>query len=135
MSPESLAVVERFYPAFARRDFEAVLDMITDDFELDFSHFPVVDFPSVGAGEAHVRRFFSTYLEGFSEYRLEADAMRAEGDLVFVACHDTAHLGDAVVKRDLVQVWTVRGGRLARLQAFRTATDAQRATGLAGDAG
>ena len=123
-------MVRRVYEAWERRDMDAVFSFIGDDFEFDISRHPIPDFPNVGRGVEHLRRFFETYLSGFSEYRVEVINVIEAEDKVVAALHDTASLGTAVVERDFAHVWTFRDGVPVRLQAFTTTEEALGAAGL-----
>jgi ketosteroid isomerase-like protein len=131
MSQENVDVILRAYAAFDRRDMDSVLALISDDFELDISAHPIPDFPNVGAGRDHLMRFFSTYLAGFSDYKLSvAELAQPSDDRVLALLHDTARLGDATVERDLAHIWTLDGGTATRLKAFDSHEAALEAAGL-----
>ncbi len=130
MSQENVELVRQAYEAFDRRDFETIVGLGSDDFELDISAHPIPDFPNVGTGAEHQRQFFATYLEGFSDYAVEITRIIEAGDRVLVACHDTARLGPGIVERDFTHVWTIAGGKLTRLQVFRTTEEALETTRL-----
>jgi ketosteroid isomerase-like protein len=128
MSRENVKLVRRAYDAFERLDVDAVVGLVTDDFEFDISAHPVPDFPNRGRGADHMRRFFGTYLSGFTAYQVEVTEMVEREDTVVAALHDTASLGTAVVERDFAHVWTFRDGVPMRLQAFTTMKEAFEAT-------
>jgi ketosteroid isomerase-like protein len=130
MSQENVALVRRIYEAWERRDMDAVLSFIGDDFEFDISRHPIPDFPNVGRGVEHMSRFFGTYVSGFSDYRVEVINVIEAEDMVVAALHDTASLGRGVVERDFAHVWTFRDGAPMRLQAFTTTEEALQAAGL-----
>jgi ketosteroid isomerase-like protein len=130
MPQENVAVVQRVYEALERRDMDAVFGVTGDDFEFDISRHPIPDFPNVGRGVEHLRRFFGTYLSGFSDYRVEVINVIEAEDKVVAALHDTASLGTGVVERDFAHVWTFRDGAPVRLQAFKTTEEALEAAGL-----
>jgi uncharacterized protein len=130
MSEENLEIVRRGYDAFDRRDLEALGEMISDDFELDLSSYPIPDFPNTGVGRDHLFRFFATYLSGFSEYEITVTDLLQADDMVVALLHDKAKLGDATVERDLAQIWTIDGGRVVRFQPFTTHEAALEAAGL-----
>ena len=55
-----------------------------------------------------MKRFFGTYLSGFTGYKVKVTDVTEAGDKVMAALHDTASLGTAVVERDFAHVWTFR---------------------------
>jgi ketosteroid isomerase-like protein len=130
MSQENVALVRRVYEALERRDMDAVLSFFADDFEFDISRHPIPDFPNVGRGVEHLKRFFGTYLSGFSDYRVEVINVIEAEDKVVAVLHDTASLGAGFAERDFAQVWTFRDGAPVRLQVFTTTEQALEAVGL-----
>jgi ketosteroid isomerase-like protein len=124
MSQENVDLVRRQYEALERLDIDAMVGFLTDDFEFDISAHPLPDFPNRGRGIDHVKRFFGTYLSGFTDYKVEVPDISDAGDKVIAALHDTASLGAAVVERDFAHVWTFRDGVPVRLQAFKTMEEA-----------
>jgi ketosteroid isomerase-like protein len=131
MSQENVEVVRQAYAAFDRLDMEALLALLSDDFELDISAHPIPDFPNVGVGRDHVLRFFATYLAGFSDYNVSvADLVETRDDRVVALLHDSARLGDATVERDLAHIWTLDGGSAIRVQVFDSHEGALEAAGL-----
>jgi ketosteroid isomerase-like protein len=130
MSQGNLDLVRRLYQALERLDIDGVVALLTDDFEFDISAHPLPDFPNRGRGLDHVRRFFATYLSGFTDYAVEVIDVSEAGDNVTAALRDTARLGTAVVERDFAHVWTFRDGVPVRLQAFRTLEQASDAVRL-----
>ena len=132
MSEENIEIVRRGYDAFDRRDLEAIAELISDDMELDISAHPIPDFPNTGVGRDHMFRFFATYLSGFSEYEVTVEELLQADDVVVALLHDRAKLGDATVERELAHIWTIKGGRVVRFQAFTTHEAALEAAGLSG---
>jgi len=133
MSQANMEVVERGYAAFGRRDVPAMVELLSEDFELDISGHPVPDFPDHGVGAQHFVAFLATYLAGFDDYTLQIVRLLEAGDEIVVLLHDSARIrgSDAIVERDLAHVWTVRAPRLRRLRAYDAQERALEAVGLA----
>jgi ketosteroid isomerase-like protein len=132
MSQENVETVERGYAAFERRDVPAMVDLLSDDFELDLSGHPIPDFPDHGVGPEHLMNMLATYLSGFDDYTLRIVRLMEVGDEIVVLLHDSAriHGSDVIVERDLAHVWTVRAAKLRRLRAYDAHNGALQAVGL-----
>lgn len=132
MAGESLGLVERGYEAFERRDFPVLVELLTEDFELDLSGYPIPDFPARGIGAEIFMSFLATYLSGLEDYTIQITRIVEAGDEIVVLFHDSARMPDseAIVERDPAHVWTLRGGKLHRLRAFTSHGEALEAVGL-----
>jgi ketosteroid isomerase-like protein len=132
MSQENVEIVEKAYAAFERRDVPAMVELLSDDFELDLSSHPMPDFPDHGVGAEHVVNMLATYLSGFDDYTLGIMRLMEAGDEIVVLLHDSARIrgSDGIVERDLAHVWTVRAAKLRRLRAYNAHEDALEAVGL-----
>jgi ketosteroid isomerase-like protein len=132
MSQENVEVVERGYAAFGRRDVPAMVELLSEDFELDISGHPVPDFPDYGVGAEHFVGFLATYLSGFDDYTLRIMRLMEAGDEIVVLLHDSARIrgSEGIVERDLAHVWTVRAAKLCRLRAYNAHEEALEAVGL-----
>jgi len=132
MSQENVEVVERGYQAFERRDVPAMVELLSEDFELDISGHPVPDLPDHGVGAEHFVDFMATYLAGFDDYALQIMRLLEAGDEIVALLHDSAHIhsSESIVERDLAHVWTVRAGKLRRLRAYNAHAHALEAVGV-----
>ena len=132
MSQENVELVERGYAAFGRRDVPAMVELLSEDFELDISGHPVPDFPDHGVGAEHFVDFLATYLSGFNDYTLRIMRLMEAGDEIVVLLHDSACIrgSETIVERDLAHVWTVRAAKLRRLRAYNAHGEALEAAGL-----
>ena len=126
--------MERGYAAFGRRDVPAIVELLSEDFELDISGHPVPDFPDYGVGAKHFVDFLATYLAGFDDYTLQIVRLIEAGDEIVALLHDSARIrgSEAIVERDLAHVWTVRAAKLRRLRAYNAHEYALEAVGLRG---
>jgi uncharacterized protein len=132
MPEENVAVINRGYEAFRRRDVPAIVELLSEDFELDISGHPVPDFPDHGVGAEHVMDFLTTYLSGFDDYSLQITRVMEAGDEIVVLLRDSARIrgSETIVERDLAHVWTVRAAKLHRLRAYASHGEALKAVGL-----
>jgi uncharacterized protein len=133
VSRENVEVVEKAYAAFGRRDVPAMVQLLSDDFDLDLSGHPIPDFPDHSVGAEHVVNLLDTYLSGFDDYTLRIVRLIEAGDEIVVLLHDSARIrgSEGIVERDLAHVWTVRAVKLRRLRAYNAHDDALKAVGLA----
>ena len=107
--------------------------MIDPNIGWDISTHPLPDVPNLGRGrDALLTDMLATYLAGWNDYSAEVKELIDAGDQVIMVLHETAKMGETNVPldRDLVQVWTVRDGRLSFLRVFPTKAEALDATGL-----
>jgi ketosteroid isomerase-like protein len=138
MSQQDVEVVQRlFQDGRMNRDprledsWQDALDVLDPDFE--YSEDPV--WPGAGTyrGIPAFRRVMSGYFDAFAAQRVEAEEFLDAGDrvLVFMSWWARGHSG---VEAVWPQAWifTVRGGRLARLQVVFDREQALKAVGLTG---
>lgn len=134
MSHDNVDVVRRVYEAAGRRDAETVLGLYDADVELDSSRLEIVD--SVGAdsdvyrGHDGLRRFFREWHEAWESIDYDFDELiDAGGDHVvsLVTLGGRGRASGAEVELALALVWTVREGKVVRLEWFTSREEALRA--------
>lgn len=88
--------------------------------------------PGVYRGAEEVRRFFEDLLEPFEEVTVEPLEFfeREDRIAVFVLVRSRPTGSTATVENRVGHVWTVRQGRLARLEMYPRREDAIEAAGL-----
>ncbi len=129
MSQENVESVRRFYSAWNRRDLDSALSDAWPDFEI----VPLPTLPTSGArGHAEAKRFWAQFFEGFEEIRVQpADEFIGVGQMVIAPLHWWARGRDGIeVEQRMVDLWTFRAGRMARLQGFESKAEALEAVGL-----
>jgi ketosteroid isomerase-like protein len=122
-----LAVVQAMYQAINARDYEAGFAMLTDDFEW---HEPAQAFHGgTHAGFEEIRKRLDTQLEVFDEFTIEPDEFHCDGELVAVPVRQRARGGASGVEIEIRigHLWTVRNGKIARLEVFGARGDALQA--------
>jgi ketosteroid isomerase-like protein len=131
VSQENVELVRRCYEAWDRRDFEALPELLQSDFELDLT--ARVLNPDRYVGVEGLRRFVDELGETWEDMGLEPEEFIDAGDQVVVPI--LARLrgrGSGLPLQDrIVQVWSVREGRVERMQVFTDRDEALRAAGLA----
>jgi uncharacterized protein len=133
MSQENVEILRSGYELWRRGEFDAWLETIGPDIGWDISAHPLPDVPNHGQGrEALLTDMFATYLSGWNDYSSELKELIDAGDHVVAVVHETAKMRetDLALDRDLVQLWTMRGGRAIFLRVFRTRAEALEAAGL-----
>jgi ketosteroid isomerase-like protein len=113
--------------------FDAIpVELYAEDVEWDLSAYPLVDLATRGKGRDNLLDTFERYLSGWKNYEPEAQELTAAGEHVVVALHERATVADsdAVVERDVFQVWTLRDGLVSKWRVFETREEALQAVGL-----
>jgi ketosteroid isomerase-like protein len=108
------------------------LDDWDPEIEWDFSAYPLVDVPTRGRGREEFLGMLGEYFSAWHDYSATPREWIDAGDHVILVLHETARLrdSDAVIDRDVVQVWTAEGERATLLRVFKTREEALEAVGL-----
>jgi ketosteroid isomerase-like protein len=133
MSQENVEIVRRSFDLWRHGDLEGWLETIDPAIEWDISSHPLPDVPNRGSGrEAFLTDMLATYTSGWNDYSAELKEVSEAGEHVILVAHETATMRDTGVplERDLVQLWTVQGGKAVFLRVFRTKAEALDAAGL-----
>jgi hypothetical protein len=115
------------YEAINARDYDEGFGLLTDDFEW---HEPAQAFHGgTHSGYEEIRQRLETQLEVFDEFAIEPEEFHEKGDLVAVPVRQRARGGASGVEVEIRigHLWTVRDGRIARLDVFGARDDAVRA--------
>ena len=134
MSEENVEIVREFVAAALRLDWQRAGALIDPDVELLGTVGGLED-GRVSHGLAELVRSFETEdSEAWEERRLEPREFAHVGDLVVVLLHEYRRgRGSGVeLEADTAVVFTVRDGRIARMQGFMDQDAARNAAGLAG---
>ena len=132
MSEENVAVVQAFVEAGLRRDWKRLGELLDPDVEM---------LGTIGGLEegrvAHgllemLREFENEDLEAWEERRLEPEEFLHVRDLVVVRLHEYRRgRGSGVeVENDTAVVFTLRDGRIVRLQGYMDQDAGLKAAGL-----
>jgi len=125
MSQENVEIVRRAWEAFVRHDNEAALALYDPEIEIDVRHEA-----RVGGGVYHglegVQRYFRDYLSVFGDVRSEVEEWIDAGDQIVAMVRSYGRGRGSGVPVDMLEahLWTVRDGKLRRLQTFATKADA-----------
>jgi ketosteroid isomerase-like protein len=141
MSEENVERVRWGYEAWNRRDFDQGIEFLDPEIEWrpasvagetsteDFARLPGVD--AVYHGHEGVRRFMETFIEPWEQVTVDVEELRDSGDCVvaFIRFRAVARNG---LKVDMpnVHVFTFRGSKVVRFEAFADRAEALEAAGL-----
>ena|SRR5829696_908404 len=130
MSEENVEVVRRIHEAAGRRDAAAVLSLYDPGVELDASRVEIVGFMGyeVYRGHEGLRSFFREWHEAWENVEYDFDELVDAGDRVIsvVTRRARGRASGAGVEWSLALAWTVRNGRVTRLEWFPTREEALR---------
>lgn len=130
MPSENVEVVQRLMEAFDAGDWDTLFVLI--DPEVVVSEWPDAPDSKTLHGHAGVTEIFQSWAEAWEWIRSEADEFVEAGDHV-LACGRTRGKGkgsEVEVEIDAFNVYTLRDGKVTRMEFFTTKEPALRATGL-----
>ena len=137
MSQENVEIVRRVYDAAARRDAATVLALYDPDIELDACQLGVAGIAggneAVYRGHDGLRRFFRGWHEAWTNVAYDFEELIDAGDehvIAVVTRHARGRASGVEVERPFALVWTLRGGKVARVVWFLSRGEALEAVGL-----
>jgi ketosteroid isomerase-like protein len=129
MTDDRVSILEGVYEEWARGNFRAGAELLSDDVEyaIDYPHGP-----QTYVGREGVATYMREILREWAHMRVEAEDIVEVGDRVFVAQHQvqTGQLSGVRVEEHTAAVWTFSGDRVVRLQLFHDPAEARLAAGL-----
>lgn len=136
MSRENVEIVRRVYEAAARRDAVTVLALYDAGIELDASQLGVAGIAggddAVYHGHDGLRRFFREWHEAWTSIEYDFEELIDAGDehvIAVVTRHARGRASGVEVERAFALVWTLRGGKVARVVWFLSRGEALAAVG------
>ena len=131
VSRGNMEIAERALDAFSQRDFDALAELTTPDFEFSPGIVGAVDGSSF-RGREEFEAYFGELHDTWEEVRLLAEESRDFGDvvLVFVRVEARGRGSGIPVSARQVLAYDFRDGRISRLRAYLDRDEALRATGL-----
>jgi ketosteroid isomerase-like protein len=132
MSPESIELVRRGLEALNSRDIERILSFTGDDFVIEVPAGLSAE-PDTYRGEAGVRRYFESFDEAMDEVHFHAERFWDAGEAVVLDTRVTARGKQTAipVEQRVVQLWTIRDGRVIGIRAYASLSEALETVGLA----
>jgi ketosteroid isomerase-like protein len=134
MSQENVEVVRQVYEAVARHDREAVLALYAADVVWDFSRSPIGE--AMGRktyrGHAGLRDWWRNWGDAWESYEDGYEELIDAGDHVvsLVTSRGRGRVSGAEVEWMQYGVWTLRAGKVARVEWLTTRDEALEAAGL-----
>jgi ketosteroid isomerase-like protein len=129
MMQDRVRALERVYDEWARGNFRAGAELLSDDVEwaIDYPHGP-----QTYSGPEGVATYLREILHEWVDMRIEADEIVEVDDCVFVSQHQvqTGRLSGVRVQERTAAVWTFSGSRVVRLQLYHDPAEARTAAGL-----
>jgi uncharacterized protein len=125
--PSPIELVRALYEAINTRDYEAGLALLDEDFEWLEPEQTLLSGNHRGFDE--VRQAIEVQLEVWDEFTIEPEEFHEVGDRVAVPIRQRARGGSSGVEVQIRigHLWTVRGGRIVRLEVFPAREDARKA--------
>jgi ketosteroid isomerase-like protein len=134
MTQENVELVRRIFEAVNRGDFEGALALANAPPEFEFvpSGVLIPDLSDVQRGPEGLRRVLEGFFAAFDDLHLEVHELIDAEDQMFgsYAIQGRGRHSGAETSWDVWNVWTVRDGRVVRLQGFTDRDAALEAAGL-----
>jgi ketosteroid isomerase-like protein len=130
MSQADIETLRAGYEAINRDDWNEAFRFAHPEFELKTADRAVN--PGTYRGPEEVRRFFEDLLEPFEQVIIEPEEFFERGDqiVVFLLVRFRPTGSSAVVENRIGHLWTMREGKVTRLELFPRREDALDAVGL-----
>jgi uncharacterized protein len=125
------SVVRAVYEAINNRDYETGFALLDDQFEWVEPEQGLLGGTHRGFDE--IRRAIDAQLEVFDEFMIDPEEFHEHGDHVAVPIRQRARGGVSGVEVEIRigHLWTVKDGRVVRLEVFAAREDARRAAQVA----
>lgn len=129
MSRENVELVRRSWEAFVCGDFEAALEPLAPGVEFDLTSQPGGE---VLQGHDGVWEGMRRWVSAWDSYEMELEEFVDAGDRVLILFRERGRGRQSGVETEasLGAVWTVRDGRVSRMQPFRSRSEAYEAAGV-----
>jgi ketosteroid isomerase-like protein len=124
-------LVRALYKAIDERDYEAGFALLDDEFEWLEPERALLG--RVHRGPDQVRAAIETLLEVFDEFTIEPEEFHEYGQHVAVPIRQRVRGGASGVEVEIRigHLWTIRDGKVIRLEVFAAREDARKAAELA----
>ncbi len=129
MSQENVELVRRIYDRWSCGDFSVGTELLAAGFE--WQQHPEAVEPGAHRGAA-IGGALKKIFEVYDDFRIEPEEYLDAGDMVVVVARNRATVRGSTMEVDqrFAFAWTVRAGRLARLEVYADRAEALEAAGL-----
>jgi ketosteroid isomerase-like protein len=138
MSEENVEIVRRVYEAVARRDTESVLALYDPDVEVHFAKGTLLDrIGEAGTSRGHegLRAFDRELRQAFDDFETNYEELIDAGERVVSVSRYRARGRRSGLEIDgplQFGIWTIRDGKITRVEWFDSREEAMEAAGLPG---
>ena len=133
MSRQNVEIVRRILEAFNSEDIELILALTHTDFELEVPPALSAE-PDIYRGHDGMRRYWESFQDAMDEIRIQPERLRDAGEAVVVDMRVTAkgRRTAIAVEQRTVGVWTICDGKVIRIRAYASLSEALEAAGPVG---
>jgi ketosteroid isomerase-like protein len=131
MARENVELVRRGFEVFNSGDIDRILSFTGADFEIEVPAGLSAE-PDTYRGHEGVRRYFQSFDEAMDEVHFQADRFWDAPEAVVVDARVTARGKQTAipVEQRAAQLWSIRGGRVIRIRAYASLSEALETVGL-----
>jgi ketosteroid isomerase-like protein len=131
MPRENVEVVRQMFEAFNSEDIELIVAFAHPELEVEIPS-EVSAEPDTYRGPDGIRRYFRSFQDVMEEIRFDPERLWEAGDSVVVALRLTAKGRQTAiaVEQRTGAVWTLREGKVIRVRAYASASEALQAAGI-----
>jgi uncharacterized protein len=132
MSQQNVEIVRRVSDAFAAGDSDTLFALVAPEIEWDFSHVDTWLEEKIYRGYDGIAEFFGKWVREWDDYSFEVEDIIDAGDRVVAIVRDEGRGKSSGIKleRRHAEVWTVRGGKVTRIEPYDEKAEALAAVGL-----
>jgi ketosteroid isomerase-like protein len=131
MSQENVEIARRGYEALNQGGVEAMLAFIDPECEIEVTP-DVSPEPQTLRGHDGIRRWFESAYEVLEEIRIQPEKFIEAGDRVVVPVRMIGRGRGSGIEAEqrVTQVWTLRNGRVVKMNSYADEKTARKAAGL-----
>jgi ketosteroid isomerase-like protein len=132
MSQQNVEIVRRVSDAFAAGDSDTLFALVAPEIEWDFSHVDTWLEEKMYRGYDGIAEFFGKWVGEWDDYSFEVEDIIDAGDRVVAIVRDEGRGKSSGIKleRRHAEVWTVRDGKVIRIEPYDEKAEALAAVGL-----
>jgi ketosteroid isomerase-like protein len=134
VSQQNVEIVRQVSDAFASGDSDTLFALVAPEIEWDFSHVDTWLEEKIYRGYDGIGEFFGKWTGEWDDYRFEVEDIIDAGDRVVAIVRDEGRGKSSGIKleRQHAEVWTIRDGKVIRIEPYDHKAEALAAVGLEG---